>query len=223
MDAAIMSKALGFDTQKIQQLVDVYHQPLIQIKLRVVEVVRADNLDVNSVLEYVSRGNTVGSLTSGGPLNRGTGATGFQNTRAGSNFTAPDGLISSLAAGSGGLVNLTSEHINWAVSFLSTELNADVITAPEVVTLNGQNVEFVSGSKLPFQLGQNVIQGTNNNIQQFFFKNVGTYVSVTPKIVNWGFHGEGQGEAAIIESDVENWNLLIESMLDREIMKLDSQ
>jgi len=33
--------------------------------------------------------------------------------------------------------------------------------------------EFISGAKVPFELGQNVIQGTNNNIQQFFYKHVG--------------------------------------------------
>ena len=76
---------------------------------------------------------------------------------------------------------MTSEHINWAVSFLASEFNGDVVTAPEVVTLNGQNVEFVAGEKLPFQLGQNVIQGTNNNVQQVFYKNVGSYVSRRPR------------------------------------------
>lgn len=80
LDAAIMAKALGYEGSN-QALVNVYHQPLIQIKLRVVEVLRSDNLDVNSVLEYVSRRNAVGSLTSGRSLNGNTvaGAPGFQN------------------------------------------------------------------------------------------------------------------------------------------------
>ncbi len=33
--------------------------------------------------------------------------------------------------------------------------------------------------------------------QTFFYKHVGTYLTVTPRIINWGTHGEGQGEAPI--------------------------
>ncbi|MEM9366491.1 MAG: hypothetical protein AAGD07_10890 [Planctomycetota bacterium] len=216
--AAIRAQALGLGVNgDAQALVDIYHQPLIQIKLRVVEVSRNDGLQVNSVLEYVARDDVDASLTSGSPLNNA-----FENSRAATNFDI-NGLIDALGSGSGGLVNLTGEHINWAVSFLATEFNGDVITAPEVVTLNGQNVEFVAGSKLPFQLGQNVIQGTNNNIQQVFYKNVGTYVSVTPKIVNWGFNAEGRGEAPLVATEVGNWNRLIEWMLDEENFNLSTE
>ena len=218
VSAMIRAKAFGYKDGETG-LLDIYHQPLIQIKIRVVEVAREDKLQVNSILEYVSRANGVASLTSGNPLN-----TGGQNTRGITEFTVP-GLISKSGMGSGALVNLTSEHINWAVSALAEEFNGDVVTAPQVVTLNGQNVEFISGQKVPFELGQNVIQDGNNNIQQFFFKNIGAYVSVTPKIVNWGFHGEGKGGAPVVASDVENWNLLIESMLDHanfDVQSIDS-
>ena len=175
--AMIQARAFGVEAGA-EQLINLYHQPLIQIKVRVIEVVRNDSLQANSVLEYVSSAGIDPTITSGEP------AIGdFQNFRNISRF-ATEGLVENATTGSGLLLNLTTEHINWAVQLLSTELNADVVTAPQVVTLNGQNVEFVSGQKIPFQLGQNVIQGTNNNIQQFFYKNIGTYVSVTPKIVN---------------------------------------
>jgi hypothetical protein len=187
----IAARALGFSAAG-DELVTLYHQPLIQIKVRVVEVVRDDSFQANSVLEYVSRADVDQSLTSGEPANR-VGAQGYENFRNISRFDAT-GLVQNATTGAGMLLNLTSEHINWATQLLATELNADVVTAPEVVTLNGQNVEFVSGQKVPFELGQNVIQGTNNNIQQFFYKNVGTYVSVTPKIVNWGFHGDATAQ-----------------------------
>lgn len=191
------------------ELATLYHQPLIQIKIRVVEVVRTDAMQASSILEYVSRAGEA-SLTSGLPANGS-----MQNFRGISRFLpAADDLITS-STGSGVLFNLTAEHINWAVQLLATQFEGDVVTAPEVVTLNGQNVEFVSGSKVPFQLGQNVIQGTNNNIQQFFYKNVGTYVSVTPKIVNWGFHGEGSGERPIADSEIQDWNKLANLLLQR--------
>jgi Flp pilus assembly secretin CpaC len=210
--------AAAYNPKKVSELFTIYHQPLIQIKIRVVEVVRGDGLASQSVLEYVSRRNVNPSLTTGSPLNRNAAGQGFENTRSLSRFAIP-GLISDATTGSGLLVNLTTQHINYIATLLATELNADIVTAPQVVTLNGQNVEFVAGSKLPFNLGQNVINGDNNNIQQFFYKHVGTFVSVTPRIVNFGFHGEGGGEAAIVASDitsgdVRDWNALAEAMLD---------
>lgn len=185
---------------------EIYNQPLIQIKVRVVEVVRGDSFNAGTILEYVSMHNGVPTLTTGQTMN-----TLGQNTRAVSRLPLMD-LASNATTGTGTLVNLTSKHINGLVQLLATETNADVITAPEVVTLNGQNVEFVSGEKLPFQLGQNVIQGTNNNIQQLFYKHVGTMVSVTPRIVNWGLYGEGQSERPILASDITNWPLLLKWM-----------
>lgn len=110
----------------------------------------------------------------------------------------------------GALVNITSAHINWIASFLATEFDADLVTAPEVTTLNGKNVTFRSGAKVPFQIGQNII--TNGGAQvtnQFFYKHVGAYISVTPQIVNWGKKHAGRGRiradyeaGAIIANDI---------------------
>ena len=211
LQSAVLTR-MGLQTVKSE----IYQQPLIQIKMRVVEVVRSDGVAIGSVLEYVSRKNEDRSLTSGRTANN-EGAQGFENFRSTSRFLSPFGALSA-SQGTGSLINLTSEHINWLVQGLATELSADVITAPEVVTLNGQNVEFVSGDKIPFELGQNVIQGSNNNIQQFFYKHVGTMVSVTPRIVNWGFHGEGLGERSIQGSEIEDWGKLIDIMLRENIV-----
>jgi len=211
---AAMLATKAFDS-KTGTLIDIYHQPLIQIKVRVVEVVRDDGLQVQSVLDYISRDKTTApaSLITSNNINNNK-----QNTSALTRFAQPGllGINSTgmLTEGGGALINLTAEHINWVASLLASEFNADVLTAPEVVTLNGQNVEFVSGSKVPFELGQNVIQGTNNNIQQFFYKNVGTYISVTPRIVNWGLHGEGEGRRPIVSQEILNWNLLAGWMRD---------
>jgi hypothetical protein len=201
---ALRAAALKKDASGQLALTEIYHQPLIQIKLRVVEVARGDSFNAGTILEYVSMPNGVPTLTSGQTAN-----TMGQNTRAVSRLTLAD-LATSATAGSGTLVNLTTRHINGLVQLLATEANADVITAPEMVTLNGQNVEFVSGEKLPFQLGQNVIQGNNNNVQQFFYKHVGTMVSVTPRIVNWGFYGEGLGERPLLAKDIKDWPNLVE-------------
>lgn len=200
---------------------DIYHQPLIQVKVRVVEVARNDSLQTASILDYVSQDTGVSSLINGNNVNEDD-----QNVSGGTRFDQA-GLIdftgnslSSLTP-AGVLVNLTSEHINYITRLLSTELNGDVVTAPQVVTLNGQNVEFIAGQKLPFQLGQNVIQGNSNNVQQFFYKHVGTFISVTPRIVDWGLHGEGQGNGAIGAAEIGNWNQLAKWMKTNNLLGTD--
>ena len=169
----------------------ITHQPLIHVKVRVIEVQRSNNLSAASVLEYVSSAGGNPTATSGSPLNNTPLG---RNTSGVSQFGVP-GLAtnSGLANGAGALLNLTSQHINWVASLLATEFNADTITAPQVTTLNGKNVTFRAGSQVPFELGQNRILGNNNNVQQFFYKPVGTYISVTPQIVNWGHLHEGLG------------------------------
>jgi hypothetical protein len=172
------------------------HEPLIQIKVRVVDVERAHELDVASVLDYISRNPATAppSFITGNNLNGNA-----QNTTAASRFSIP-GVLSvagtALSTGTQGFVlNLTTEHINYILSALQTQFHGDLITAPEVTTINNQNVEFFSGSKEPFVIGQNVTTGETNNIQQFFYKHIGAYISVTPRLVNWdpahGHHGEG--------------------------------
>jgi hypothetical protein len=145
----------------------INHQPLIQVKVRVIEVQRSNAMSVSSVLDYVSqKGKAGSSLISGNNINGN-----MENFRGSSRFTVPNliGLDSTgKLTGSGLLVNLTSEHINYIASFLATELNGDIVTAPEVVTLNGQNVEFVAGAKVPFEIGQNVVVDNTNNISSSF-------------------------------------------------------
>lgn len=184
----------------------IYDQPLVQIKMRVVEVARGDGLAASSILEYVSSAGTDNSFTSGNTSNGGN-----QNFRSLTRYLL-EGLVTNASTGTGTLANLTTQHINWLVQTLATENNADVITAPEIVTLNGQNAEFVAGEKLPFELGQNVITGNGQNIQQVFYKHVGTMVSVTPRIVNWGLYGEGRGERSIQSHDIQDWPLLVDQM-----------
>lgn len=199
-----------------ETITQIYHQPLIQVKVRVVEVGRSDTLEVGSVLDYISHTGKASLFTAHNINENNRRATGVTRFPAGDMLSIPAAAttIAELGTGAGGLVNLTSRHINWITTLLATELNADVITAPQVVTLNGQNVEFTSGTKEPFQLGQTVIQNSSNVIQQFFYKHVGTYVSVTPRIVDWGLHAEGKGNAAIVATEVRNWNTLIDMMIN---------
>ena len=194
---------------------DITHQPLIHIKARVVEVDRSDSLSVASVLDYFSHQGAATSLTDGSPLN------GPNRERLGgaTRFSIPE-LISSTSNGSGALVNLTGEHLNWVASMLATELNSDIINAPQVTTLNGKNVTFRAGSKVAFDLGANVFQANGNTTTNtVFYKHVGLYLSVTPQIVHWGELHEGRGQVRddyATEKDLARLPLGPEDIVDLE-------
>lgn len=215
-------------TDKTYETVPVFHQPLIQVKVRVVEVARGDSLQVSTVLDYIG-GRTAGnSLINGGNINNNA-----KKTSAVTRFPAPIGIDPDAdfttpppgvgieeVVGNGALINLTHEHINLLTSLLAAEFNADVITAPEVVTLNGQNVEFISGEKLPFALGLTMVQSDSATTTNFVYKDVGTYISVTPRIVNWGKHAELRGTTPIVATEIASWNGLIDWMLDGRNLRL---
>lgn len=210
-------------TNGVNIVESINHQPLIHIKVRVIEVQRADALSVASVLDYISTKKDTAPISDFGAGFKNSLTDGRENVVGASRFGAA-GLIGvnnqALNNGGGLLLNLTSEHINYLASLLTTELNGDVITSPQVTTLNGKNVIFRAGDKIPFVLGRNVVTGGTNNVQQFFYKHVGTYISVTPQIVNWGPNHEGRGrvraayenpdelEAALIQpGDIEQGNI----------------
>jgi hypothetical protein len=145
----------------------------------------------------------------------------MRNFSTGTRFLNPTGFIdftgNTPAAiglwalnGAGALVNLTTGNLNWIARVLQSEFSADVIAAPQVLTLNGQNVEFVTGQRVPFVLGQNVTTGATTNVQQFFYKHVGTYISVTPQIVDWGLRG---GKAPLVATEIPDWHQLIHALL----------
>lgn len=218
----------------------ITHQPLINIKVRVVEVDRSDTLDVSSILDYFSGAGDATSRTSGSPLNANptVGGPGLERLGAVSRFSIP-GLITDAATGSGTLVNLTSKHVNWVASLLATEFNADTINAPQVTTINGNNVVFRSGSKVPFQTGANIIQNGTSTIEQVFYKHVGLYISVTPDIVNWGENHEGRGSvpsdyhtertdlslerdnSEITPKDIADIGLCLKSLRNQQTVRLD--
>jgi len=217
-----------FKTLADAHMQELYHQPLIQIKVRIVEATRANTSDFRSVLDYISRDGTA-SLITANNINSNQ-----RSTRAASRFefldgvlhesdeTGPPSEIGALSAisGSGALVNLTTEHLNLITNMLVRDFSGDVFTVPEVVTLNGQNVEFVAGDKRPFPLGLTLVQGTAQTQQNFFYKHVGTLLSITPRIVNWGKHLEGAGEAPVVAQEIGNWNRLATWMNDERNLYL---
>jgi len=203
----------------------LYHQPLIQVKVRIVEATRQNTSDFHSVLDYISRTGT--GLTSLAGANQGGNINNINNnlqsTRGRTTFAGDSRtlavasaatMLENLNDGRGALVNLTTEHLNIITSMLVTDFRGDVFTVPEVVTLNGQNVEFVAGDKRPFPLGLSLTQGNGESNQEFFYKHVGTLLSITPRIVNWGKHLEGHGDAPIVAQEIGNWNRLAKWMID---------
>lgn len=212
----------------------IIHQPLIQIKLRVVEVNRNDSLAVSSSLDYIERErgqstrfDGLGTPNVNNSERNLTGASRFGVdalldvlNEAGTDIQN-EGLAG-LNSGSGALVNLTSKQINWVASVLAQEFESDVLTAPELVTTNGQAVEFVAGSREPFSLGS-VTTNDNSRLNSFFYKHLGTYIRIKPRIVNYGAFGAGAGSAPITFGDVRDWNQFIRFLLDSNLAPLPTE
>ncbi len=180
---------------------------LVQIRVRVVEVARSNGSAFSSVLDYRSQSGQRASLVTGNNIH------GNQRTEsAATRFGDILGLIgldqngTAIGGGKGLLVNLTGKHVNLLASFLASELNADTVTAPQVVTLNENSVEFFSGEKLPFRLGTNVIAENTNTVREFFYKNVGAYVKVTPTIIAKGAKIRLNIVVRVADSGTQNLN-----------------
>lgn len=221
----------------------IEHQPLIQIKLRVVEVIRDDTLNAGSSLDYIRRRGSASEFM-GTAVPNVNNATGGQNYLTSSSRYGADGLINvsntatnlTGVTGAGALVNITSKHMNWIASLLATELEADVLTAPELVTTNGEGVEFVAGSKEPFNLGS-VDPAPQGNLtpsiltpkplstreNSVFYKHIGTYLKITPRIVNYGGAGKGRGESSIVAADVQDWNLLLKFLINERLAPTNAE
>lgn len=216
-----MSQNGTFSPSPVTNEIEIVHQPLIQIKVRIVEATRLNSAGFRSVLDYVSQ-NGPASLVGANNINGNNrsvrGRTRLPTTpgvlRESTNTAAVENGLLSKAAGSGALVNLSSQHINFITNMLVTDFSGDVLTVPEVVTLNGQNVEFVAGDNRPLPLGLTLVQSTGNVKQEVFYKHVGTLMSITPRIVNWGKYLEGAGEAPVVAQEVSNWNGLAAWMTD---------
>jgi hypothetical protein len=203
----------GADPDPAMTNASIPHQPLIQIKLRVVEIIRDNDLAVASTLDYIRNRRGIASPFKGFNVNNDQ-----QNLTGASRFAVPNlidipgnatVITDTVPTGAGALINLTSEHLNWIARLLAEELHADILTAPELVTTNGQRVEFIAGEKDPFTLGTVQSNGEAAVQNNLFYKHVGTYISVQPRIINFGPYGAGGGDAPIVESDVRDWNLVI--------------
>ena len=207
---------------------EIRHQPLIQIKLRVIEVARSSGVTTASALDYIQRRSGLPSEF------QGRGVRNINNSQR--NLTSvsrfdvtgllgipADGTNLGSLTGTGALVNLTSRHVNWIASFLADELNADVVTAPELVTTNGEAVEFVAGSKEPFNLGTvNTSDDNDDSRISLFYKHVGSYIRVTPRIINFNTDNVGLGEADFQESDVSDWNQVIRFLLNHNLLVVEN-
>src|SRR5262249_20274465 len=112
---------------------EIYHQPLIQVKVRVIEVARTDALEATSVLDIIGRPFDKPTLIAGNNVNRN-----HRDLFTGTRFTLPQNLIDFTGNGSdlskivnsGILVNLTTGNLNWIARLLASEFHSDIVTAP---------------------------------------------------------------------------------------------
>ncbi len=86
---------------------------------------------------------------------------------------------------------------------------------PEVVTLNGQLVEFVVGTNTPLPLGVTFVQANGAARQDVFYKHIGSIMRITPRR-----RQQGQTQRWIwpgtvsSRKKVNNWNRLAEWISD---------
>ena len=187
---------------------EIFHQPLIQVKVRIVEVVREDNLAVRSVVDFIDDigpDSRIGAHHANQGRLRSTTSTRFPNPQA------LLGVSNLETGGSGGLINITTNYANYILEALGTEFSTDLITCPQVVTLNGQQVSLLSGANIPLQLGQSVLHDGTLAVQDTFYKHVGTYLTVTPRIISWGPRGVGRGQRPITAREIKYWNQVAET------------
>ena len=220
------ARGIGVDGNLIvgnaEKNVELFNQPLIQIKVRIIEATRLNAADFSSVLDYISRegpGSFIDANNVNGNRQSTRGATRFatpnRTIRPDQTQAAQIGSFTNIS-GSGALINLTTEHLNLITNALVTDFRGDVLNVPEVVTLNGQLVEFIAGDNRALPLGLTLVQSDGRAVQEVFYKHIGTLLRITPRIVNWGKFAQGKGEAPIIAQEVVDWNRLAVWMSNRD-------
>ncbi len=120
--ASMLTAAVAFDA-KTKATINIYHQPLIQVKVRVIEVARSDQLQVTSVLDVIGQPFVHPTLIAGNNVNRDK-----RDLYSGTRFDLPQNLVtftgngSNLGniTGSGFLVNLTTGNLNYIARLLAS-------------------------------------------------------------------------------------------------------
>lgn len=105
------------------------------------------------------------------------------NTVAANPFAAGNGLVVGMANGTISFGGQQYLNIGALARALETNADTNVLSTPDLLTMDNEQAEIVVGQNVPFITGQNVTQGgTANPFQTIERKDVGLTLRVTPQI-----------------------------------------
>ncbi len=164
--------------------------------VRQLDVRRPEVLIQAAIVEITgSNGNELGVQWAAGNPNAGIGTISFSDAGTSINSVIADGLNNSpptsisdgITAGFGRYIkgaNGSSSLWGFLVQALATASNANLLSAPSLLTLDNQEAKIVVGENVPFVTGAStsVVSGTNNPFQTIERKDVGITLKVIPHI-----------------------------------------
>jgi len=160
-------------------------QPLqVFVEALIVEV--GMNSDLNLGIEWRalakkgSSGVLLGNATNAGALDTLSGA------GAGTPLSLPKGLAVGFLGDTITFNGVTIPSLGVLVTALKTDGNSNIISTPQILTLDNKEAEFDAVTTLPFQTGTSTGTGVNV-VSTFDFRDVGTKLRITPHINNEGY------------------------------------
>ncbi|RMF87255.1 MAG: type II secretion system protein GspD, partial [Nitrospirae bacterium] len=172
--AAIEELIKKLDTEPLQ----VYVEALI------VEVALDSNFNLGvewrALAQKGSSGVVIGNVNTGGTLDSIAAA------GAGSPPQLPTGLAIGFLGDTIEFNGVTLPSLGALVTALKGTSGANIISTPQILTLNNKEAEFDSVQTIPFQTGTSTGTGVNV-VSTFDFRDVGTKLRITPHINEKGY------------------------------------
>jgi len=123
-----------------------------------------------------------GTQTFGGTVFSNSAGTNI-NTVAANPFAAGSGLAVGVSKGTVSFGGLDFLNLGTLARALSTKSDANILSTPNILTMDNEEAEIIVGKNVPFITGQNSTQGgTSNPFQTIVRKDVGLTLRVKPQI-----------------------------------------
>jgi len=161
-------------------------QPLqVFVEALIVEVSMSSDfnlgIDWRVLAQSGSNGVAIGNATTTGNLD--TVATLGSNP----DTVLPKGLAIGFLGDTIQFNGVTIPSLGALVTALKTNGNSNIISTPQILTLNNKEAEFDSVTTLPFQTGNSATGSGTNVVSTFDFRDVGTKLRITPHINKEGY------------------------------------
>ncbi|MDX8382616.1 MAG: type II secretion system secretin GspD [Ghiorsea sp.] len=123
-----------------------------------------------------------GAQTFGGTTFSNSGGTNI-NSVAANPFAAGSGMMIGVSSGTVSFGGLDFLNLGSLARALSTKSDTNVLSTPNLLTMDNEEAEIIVGQNVPFLTGQNSTQGgTSNPFQTIERKDIGLTLRVKPQI-----------------------------------------